>query len=399
MGRGWLGRAWVVRALSLALLLVSTQLGSLISPAYACGCGAMVPSRATEVAVDRETSVVAWDGRTEEIVMRLTVRGDAPEAAWIMPVPHRADVELGDPSLFSELDALTAPVPTTRHYFWPRSGDWPFTGPGGIADGAGRPSAAAPPVEVVGRERLGPFDVARLAATDPEALRDWLDDNGFELPDRLATALKPYVDQKWEYVAIRLAPRDGNDPLHGDLDPLRLRFASERPVYPMRLSQLASTPQRLALYVLAAHRMEPRDAIGGAAPRVTYAGRIDPGRDGSAQDGTGQGGSARDGAEALSAMTGGKPVFVTAIEQWFPRPERIDGDHELRAAGADTPYRTLVYRNELLTVGGIPAWLLSVLGAALLVVIAVVWRRRARRRRKRPGTPPAPVTAAVTPTR
>lgn len=396
MGHGWLGRgpgrlgrAWVVRALALALLLVATQLGQLISPAYACGCGAMVPRGTTEVAVDRETSVVSWDGRTEEIVMRLTVRGDAPEAAWIMPVPHRADVELGDASLFSELDALTAPVPTTRHYFWPRSGDWPFTGPGGIADGAGRPSAAAPLVQVVGRERLGPFDVARLAATDPEALRDWLDDNGFELPDRLATALKPYVDQEWEYVAIRLAPRDGNDPLRGDLDPLRLRFASDRLVYPMRLSQLAATPQRLALYVLASHRMEPRDAIGGAAPRVTYAGRIDPDRASTTGDGTG----------ALAAMTGGKPVFVTAIEQWFPRPERIDGDHELRAAGADTPYRTLVYRNELLTVAGIPAWLLSVLGAALLVVIAVVWGTRARRRRRRPRTAAAPVTAGGAPTR
>lgn len=199
-------RGWPARALSLLLMLVSLQLGSLISPAYACGCGAMVPSRDSQVSVDRETSVVGWDGRTEQIVMRLTVRGDAPEAAWIMPVPHRASVELGDPGLFSELSVLTEPELVTRHYFWPRSHDWPFSASGNVGDGAAAPSAAAPSVEVVGRERLGPFDVARLAATDPEALEKWLRDNGFDLPDRLATALKPYVDQKWEYVAIRLAP-------------------------------------------------------------------------------------------------------------------------------------------------------------------------------------------------
>ncbi|MFC9619784.1 DUF2330 domain-containing protein [Streptomyces sp. NPDC056930] len=370
------GRGWVVRALSLLLMLVSLQLGSLISPAYACGCGAMVPSRETQVSVDRETSVVDWDGRTEQIVMRLTVRGNAREAAWIMPMPHRATVELGDPSLFSELATLTAPVQATRHYFWPRSDDWPFAGSGNSADGAGAPASAAPPVEVVGRERLGPFDVARLAATDPEALQKWLQDNGFELPGRLATALKPYVDQKWEYVAIRLAPRDRNSPLGGDLDPLRLRFASDRLVYPMRLSKLASTPQQLGLYVLAAHRMEPRDAIGGNAPQVTYAGRIDPR-------------SARDDTGALEALTGGKPVFVTAIEQSFPYPERIDGDHELSAAEADTPYRIMVYTERLLTVGGVPVWVLSLLGAVLVAAAVVLLVLRVRRHR--PVVPPPPV--------
>ncbi|MFG3138114.1 DUF2330 domain-containing protein [Streptomyces sp. NPDC048211] len=370
-------RGWASRALSLVVLVFAAQLGSLVAPAYACGCGAMVVDRDTRVSVDRETSVVGWDGSTEQIVMRLTVRGNAPDAAWIMPVPHRATVGLGDASLFSELQTLTAPVTTTRHYFWPRAKDWPFGGSDNRSgDGAAAPSAAAP-VEVVGRERLGPFDVARLAATDPAALDGWLKGNGFELPDRLATALRPYVEQKWEYVAVRLAPQESGRPLSGALDPLRLRFASDRLVYPMRLSRLAATPQSLGLYVLAAHRMEPRDAIGGLRPVVTYAGRVDTGR--------------LEGAYgALDALTGGKPVFVTAIDQSFPRPELIDGDHELRAAAADTPYRTTYYRDRMLTVGGIPAWLLSLLGGAVLVAGALLLVVRARGRR--PVTPPAPVT-------
>ncbi|MGW2176765.1 DUF2330 domain-containing protein [Streptomyces sp. NPDC001732] len=355
-------------------MLAALQLGSLIGPAYACGCGAMVPRDESQVSVDRETSVVAWDGRTEQIVMRLTVRGNAPEAAWIMPVPHRASVELGDASLFSELSALTAPAHETRHYFWPRSDDWPFAPTTG--DRVGAPSAAAPPVEVVGRERLGPFDVARLAATDPKALQGWLEENGFELPDRLATALEPYVEQKWEYVAVRLAPREEGRPLTGSLEPLRLRFASGRLIYPMRLSKLASTPQELGLYVLAAHRMEPRGPIGGDAPEVTYAGRIDPA-------------SEHGDADALAAMTDGKPVFLTAIEQSFPRPERIDGDHELRATATDTPYRTTVYTDRLLTVAGIPAWVLTLLGIVAAAVVAALLVRRARRRR--PVVPPPPV--------
>ncbi|MFJ6459606.1 DUF2330 domain-containing protein [Streptomyces sp. NPDC091387] len=357
-------------------MLVPLQLGSLIAPAYACGCGAMVVDRNSRVTVERETSVVSWSGGTEQIVMRLTVRGNAPAAAWIMPVPHRASVELGDAAVFSELVTLTAPVHETRRYFWPRAKDWPFGG-SDRASGSGAAPSAAAPVGVVGRERLGPFDVARLTATDPAALEGRLTENGFELPDRLSTALRPYVDQKWEYVAIRLAPQEPGGPLLGRLDPLRLRFAGDGPVYPMRLSRLATTPQSLGLYVLAANRTEPRGAIGGAPPEVTYAGRVGAGQE-------------RRAYPALGALTGGKPVFVTAIDQAFPRPELIDGDHELRAAASDTPYRTTYYRDELLTAGPVPAWVLSLLGAGVAAVAALLLVVRARRRR--PVAPPPSVT-------
>ncbi|MFD7233039.1 DUF2330 domain-containing protein [Streptomyces sp. NPDC059881] len=370
------------RFLLVACALFGLQLGSLIAPAYACGCGAMIPEGSSRVAVTRETSAVHWDGRTEQIVMRFTVGGNAPRAAWIMPVPSRASVELGDRALFDELERLTAPEHRTRHYFWPRprNGDWPFDVMDGALPGdagAPAPGDAAPPVGVVGRERLGDFDVARLTATDPDALGRWLDDNGFELPDRLAPELAPYVEQKWEYVAVRLAPDRTDAVLAGTLDPLRIRFASDRLVYPMRLSRLAREPQSLGLYVVAPHRMEPRDRIGGNAPEVTYAGRIAPSEG------------------AVGRLTGGAPAFLTSFEQRFPEPSRIDGDHELRAADADTPYRRVMYENELLTVAGVPVWLLAVgtVLAAALTAVLLLLRVRSRRLRGRSASqaPQAPL--------
>ena len=50
------------RLLTLLLALLATQLGSLVAPAYACGCGAMVPGDQQRIAVGREVSVVRWDG-------------------------------------------------------------------------------------------------------------------------------------------------------------------------------------------------------------------------------------------------------------------------------------------------------------------------------------------------
>ncbi|MFC9582218.1 DUF2330 domain-containing protein [Streptomyces yangpuensis] len=355
------------RIIFLLFALLATQVGSLISPAYACGCGAMIPDGQSRIGVDRETSVVRWDGRTEQIVMRFTVGGNAQRAAWIMPVPGRATVELGDGDMFDELRELIRPERKTRSHFWPRSGDWPFSS--GAGDSAGAPApGAAPPVGVVGREQLGDFDVARLTATDPDALKNWLESNGFQLPDRLATEVKPYVDQHWEYVAVRLAPRGGQGKvLRGDLDPLKIRFDSDRLVYPMRLSRMARTPQSLGLYVLADHRMEPATRIGGSAPKVTFAGTVEP------------------KAGPLADLADGKPVFLTAIEQEFPEPGRIDADHELRATPKDTPYRRAVYRDELLTVGdGIPVWLLTV-GAAVAAIASAAYALTLRRLRRAAG--------------
>ncbi|MER7834401.1 DUF2330 domain-containing protein [Streptomyces sp. NPDC096040] len=356
------------RLLTVLLILAGIQLGRLSGPAFACG--ALVPGDQRQVTVGREESVLRWDGTREQIVMRLTVDGDADRAAWIMPVPHRATVALADPALFDQLHTLTAPVRRTRYHFWPQNGDWPLTTGGSTTTGPPDGAAKAPRVGVVSRRRLGPFDVAQLTATDPGALDGWLRSNGFPLPPRLDTALRPYVEQRWEYVAVRLAPETAGSALNGALDPLHLAFASDQPVYPMRLSKLAATPQSLGLYVLAAHRMEPRAAIGGERPRIVYAGRL--------SRPTGD----------LRELAAGTP-YLTAIGQELPYPSRISDDHVLHRASSDTPFQQIVYQDRLREAAGIPLWLLTV-GAALLLVVTVT-SLAAVRRSRRPAVPPPPV--------
>ncbi|WP_217551578.1 DUF2330 domain-containing protein [Streptomyces sp. GbtcB6] len=365
------------RLLAVLLILAGIQLGWLAAPAFACACGALVPGATQQVTVGREESVLRWDGTREQIVMRLTVDGDADAAAWIMPVPHRATVALADPALFDQLHTLTAPAHRTRYHFWPEDGDWPLTTGGDTSTGPPGAGATAPGVAVVDRQRLGPFDVAQLTATDSGALSGWLRSNGFPFPPRLNTALQSYVADHWEYVAVRLAPETADTALHGALDPLHLAFASESPVYPMRLSRLAATPQSLGLYVLAAHRMEPRSAIGGDPPRVVYAGRLG--------HPTGE----------LAELAAGTP-YLTAIGQEFPYPSRISADHVLRRASSDTPFQQVVYEDRLREVAGMPAWLVTV-GGALLLLVAVT-SLAAVRRSRRPSPPPPPVQPPPPPT-
>ncbi|WP_338320822.1 DUF2330 domain-containing protein, partial [Streptomyces lonarensis] len=368
--------------LATALLLALSQLAALAWPAHACGCGAMVTADGSELSVTEESAVVVWDGDgTQQIVMRLTVDGDAAAAAWVMPVPDRAEVTLGDPELFAELAEVAAPEQRVDRYFWPRPGDWPREAP---ADTAGASEGSAPPVAVVGRERLGPFDVARLAAADPAALARWLAENGFALSDRLTGALEPYVAAGWEYVAVRLAPEEvpgGADPgggapgggepvLAGPLEPLRLTFATDRPVYPMRLSQLAATQQALRLHVLADHRTVTEGTIGGDPVDVVFAGRLTP-------DGLAPG--------PLRSLVG-EGRFLTVLHQDFPDPAAIDGDHHLVRDRTDAEFRRVEAGEELLTWGPVPAWQAVVAASGVPVAAAVVALRLRRPAARPEGT-------------
>ena len=215
----------------------------LTASATACGCGAVVP-RDGDADIAKEVALIRWVDGTEDIVMQLSIVGDSKEAAWILPVPTPATVRLGDPELFDTLEELTRPVKVLN----------PLGLPFSIGAGAA-PEEAAPQVRVLARQTLGPLDVSTLAAQDADALSDWLKSNGYTFPTGLTDVLRPYVEQGWFYVAIKLLPGQTGQTLNGALDPLWLTFESDTILYPMRPSMLASRPFELELYVLAEHKV------------------------------------------------------------------------------------------------------------------------------------------------
>ena len=348
----------------LVVVLAVTLAGlTLVRPSWACGCGALVTSADSGVDVAQETSIAALGGGQEQIVMRLSVRSEARDAAWLMPTPSRARVTLGESDWFDQLDRLTAPA-IERHRHWlPRLSDG-----GPVMSGA--PGGARDGVGVLERQRLGPFEVTTLSAGDSRALATWLTSHGYHLPGRLAEGLKPYVAKHWTYTAIKLAPQHGR--LTGQLDPLRVSFASNAPVYPIRLSRLAKTAQSVHLYVLAPHRVD----VSGLHMTTAFAGRVTPGQVASPD---------------LRTMLGGG-AFLTELVRQGIRPAEFTGDLSLNDT-ADTPYRQVeTVDGGLIEFLGVPAFLWFILlgvvvvglGAALAAIIPA--RRAARARR---GTAPA----------
>lgn len=231
-----------VRLVAASVLAGATLLATPGGTAGACACGGIV-SPDLDAQVTGEQSLVTLAGDVETIVMRLDVHSVADNAALVIPTPAPATATQADPAVFTELERLTAPRIERR--------------------GAGRPdldeAGAAPgsAPTVVAQVQLGPLEASTLTGGDLTGVRGWLDGHGYTMRPEVSAQLQPYLSQGWSFVAMRLT---ADLPLNGQLDPVRLDFASERLVYPMRMSAAAKETQRVVIYTLAQHRMQRTDA-------------------------------------------------------------------------------------------------------------------------------------------
>lgn len=339
------------RFLCALMLLAASFSANLVAPAWACGCGAYIPDHAGAAVVD-ERALITWDGKTEDILMSFGLRGASDRAAWVMPVPSAARVTLGEASVFDELTHITAPRVEYRDNWWPTF-DWLTANSRSAPDGVrARPSG----VNVLASQRIGPFDVTRLAGTDAGALAAWLAAKGFPHPGGLDANLAPYIAQHWEIVAIQLAADAAGATLSGTLQPLRLSFTSDRVVYPMRLSRSATTPQNVDLYVVADHRMDPTSVpVPTDAPTLQYAGRLD--------------------SQAPAAYQG---RYLTRWSNQINEPQLIEDDYVFTRAASDTDYARVIYRAR--NRGDLTGLALIAAAIAALAVPLVIRRRKRQAR-------------------
>ncbi|GAA1577652.1 DUF2330 domain-containing protein [Kribbella sancticallisti] len=345
---------WV--RVAVAVLLVS--LVGAANPAWACACGGYLPDAESRARVFGENALVRFDGTQEEIVLSMSVQGQSKKAAWIMPVPTAAKVELGDSDLFQRLQSVTRPKVVTRKTYWP------FRDLGIMGGGRGDSAGAAPGAAVDVRQQmvLGPFQVARIAGTSGTAVTDWLGQNGYAVPAGLAENLTPYVTEKWEIVAVKLAPKEAGESMSGATPPLRLTFPSSRIVYPMRLSKGASTAQTVTVYVAAPYRVDASTLpVADVKPELLYAGRV-------------QGES----YAQLAAPTS----FLTAYSVTYRDPSRITDDFAFTRASTDEEFQRVRYVTEN---DGLLSTLAIVLGVPLLLGIAAAFIAVRVVRRTRPG--------------
>jgi hypothetical protein len=130
-------------------------------------------------------------------------------------------------------------------------------------------------VDIVKAEQAGIYDVKVIRGDSAEAITGWLKDNGFGFKDDDAQAFQEYVAQGWCFVTAKVDPNRpaGSKEVaaEGMAAPLILKFASERPVYPLALTTTVGTATEILIYAFGPNKLMCGDRL-----RLRHAGEARP---------------------------------------------------------------------------------------------------------------------------
>jgi MYXO-CTERM domain-containing protein len=243
-----------------SLLCVGALALAPLSSAEACG-GCFAPPNTIQTVTDHRM-VISLSAEQSVLWDQFRYSGRPEDFSWILPIRdgNQVRIELAENQFLSALDNLTAPILNTP----PRPAS--FCSDGfrlASSDSAG----AAPPsafndagVSVLREEVVGPYATVTLRSTDPMALRNWLRDNGYVVPAPVGPVIDYYVQQRMDFVALRLRPNEGID----RMQPVRVITPGMNPTLPLRMISAGIADKvGLLLMVIASSRYEAQNFPNG----------------------------------------------------------------------------------------------------------------------------------------
>lgn len=195
----------------------------------------------------QEALLVRGEGEVT-VVLRTHFAKGPKELAWLVPVPSAPiSVSAAKEDVFTRLSGIAAP----RFYAVERKSKGMNCG---CAAEKSMSEGAAEAVTVHSTGTAGVFEYHTLTATEPQKLIDWLKENGYRVPETAAGALRPYVEKKFAWIAMKIRPEESEK---GTLapHPVMYRYKSESLVFPMEISRVSAAAEtEVILYVIAPKR-------------------------------------------------------------------------------------------------------------------------------------------------
>ncbi len=248
-----------VRACPLALTTLAAVLPLTERPAQACGGCFHRPTETTVVTDHR----MAFSVSTRQSVLwdQIKYSGEPSDFSWVLPVQRGTVIQASHDEWFAALDATTAPVITGPQPHNCNGNSFSCGSSQSSAAFASGGEGAGGGVQVLSQGVVGPYDTATLHATDPNALENWLNANGYVLPDSMRPTVSAYVAGGFDFIALRLQPGQGIQAMQ----PVRVVTQGADELLPLRMVAAGVGAQvGITLYVISEGRYEARSPFFNA---------------------------------------------------------------------------------------------------------------------------------------
>ncbi len=227
-------------------------LAASLSTEPASACGGFFCSQAQGVNQAAERIVFANNGDgTVTAVIEIQYQGPSDKFSWLLPISSvpmgDAQIQVGSSLSFQRLQQATNPQYslTTRVEGTCDVEQGPsFGGSGGSASGfpsAEGGEAADSGVTVEATGHVGSFDWAVISlsaslSSPAAAAVEWLNDNGYDVPEGAPGLLGPYLEDGLYLLALKLE-KGANA---GSIRPIVLTYKATKPMIPIKLTAVAA---------------------------------------------------------------------------------------------------------------------------------------------------------------
>ncbi len=222
--------------------------------AEACG-GCFVPPEESTVVTGHR--MILSVGMTQSTLYdQIEYSGDPEEFAWVLPIVGTVEVGTSSDLIFNQLgfDTSVEVAPPVQHCpaIYCEGFEDDLAGGDGTSGAGGGSSNGG--VDVLAEEVVGPYQTVQLAADDPNALNAWLDENGYNVPEDIQPIINAYVNDGFNFLAIKLVPGAGID----RMQPVRITGAGANAVLPLRMVAAGTgATTTITLFVVGEGRYEP----------------------------------------------------------------------------------------------------------------------------------------------
>jgi hypothetical protein len=204
-----------------------------------------------------QKAFLTWDAaeKVETFTVQPKFEGNALDFGMVIPTPSKPKLDEMPRDFFKELAVFTIlePMDITKYkrFLPPRSPRL------GLEE---REKAEKPKVKVIEAGIVGSLDYKIIVAERADDLYTWLKENKYSYSGDEAT-LDFYIKKKWFFTVMKIdtmqMKRKPDGSFDGEVTPTRFTFASEKLVYPLKITQISVKDKTEALfYVQTAHKVD-----------------------------------------------------------------------------------------------------------------------------------------------